>query len=71
MSESECPVCGQEYDHKREDSRGNEILRADATECKSQTSIGSTIPKTYNVYVHLNGGADTEPQTDGSVEGNR
>lgn len=61
MSESEsgpdsCPVCGQGFDHKREErtSGGGATLRADATSCKTPGLAGTRV-----VYVHLN----TQPVT--------
>lgn len=45
-----CPLCGQEYDHKREERKGarSPDPRDDAVECKT-AYIGSK----RTVYVHL------------------
>jgi hypothetical protein len=46
-----CPVCGQPYDHKRDEKTtvGQAKLRADATACKT-----AKIGRTRTMYVHLN-----------------
>jgi hypothetical protein len=52
----DCPVCGQPYDHYREDEPVNKrYLRDDATECKVVIDQDSAIPtrKTYEVFVHV------------------
>lgn len=46
-----CPICGQPYDHEREESvRDEATLRTDATACKTPPLAG-----TQMVYVHLDG----------------
>lgn len=44
-----CPICGQEYDHKREERQAasSPDTRADAVECKKSLGMKRT------VYVHL------------------
>jgi len=46
--EGTCPICGQPYDHKREESSNTATLRADAAQCKT-ASLG----RKRTVYVHL------------------
>jgi len=53
QQDSECPVCGQAYDHKREEvsgtTRTGPKLRDDATVCKSRMVAGGK----REVFVHV------------------
>ena len=50
---NECPVCGQEYTHKREDASANVsvVLRSDYRECRQEHN-GPLSDHADVVYVH-------------------